>query len=277
MNEKCIKVDKSTSTNNINDNNYNNISKKRNKIFTYYFLGKSKINSNKHSSFYNLKKNNSFINFKNNNTFREINMKKQYSLPRYDSEKSDFFLKKKFKNNLKKNTISHKIIDINKEFIKKIKEEMEIMSSKPSFFTPQTTNNKKINFESKINEEKIKKKMEKINKISPLVFKKILKTKKKLPNLFKNIQNSVQNMNSSNKNKSINLNYILLLHNSTVRKSISQFKVKKYFFKQSLQLKDRPIFSASIKKNNNNPLNFSNKSSINFYKKSLINYNEVYL
>ena len=148
MNEKCIKVDKSTSTNNINDNNYNNISKKRNKIFTYYFLGKSKINSNKHSSFYNLKKNNSFINFKNNNTFRETNMKKQYSLPRYDSEKSDFFLKKKFKNNLKKNTISHKIIDINKEFIKKIKEEMEIMSSKPSFFTPQTTNNKKINFES---------------------------------------------------------------------------------------------------------------------------------
>jgi hypothetical protein len=119
--------------------------------------------------------------------------------------------------------------------------------------------------------------MEKINKISPLVFKKILKTKKKLPNLFKNIQNSVQNMNSSNKNKSINLNYILLLHNSTVRKSISQFKVKKYFFKQSLQLKDRPIFSASIKKNNNNPFNFSNKSSINFYKKSLINYNEVYL
>ena len=43
MNEKCIKVDKSTSTNNINDNNYNNISRKRNKIFTYYFLGKSKL------------------------------------------------------------------------------------------------------------------------------------------------------------------------------------------------------------------------------------------
>ena len=125
--------------------------------------------------------------------------------------------------------------------------------------------------------KKLKKKMEKINKISPLVFKKILKTKKKLPNLFKNIQNSVQNMNSSNKNKSINLNYILLLHNSTVRKSISQFKVKKYFFKQSLQLKDRPIFSEKKKKNNNNPFNFSNKSSINFYKKSLINYNEVYL
>jgi hypothetical protein len=102
MNEKCIKVDKSTSTHNINEKNNNNISRKRNEIFTYYFLGKSKINSNKHSSFYNLKKNNSFINFNNNNTFRESNMKKQYSLPRYDSEKSDFFLKKKFKNNLKK-------------------------------------------------------------------------------------------------------------------------------------------------------------------------------
>ena len=60
------------------------------------------------------------------------------------------------------------------------------------------------------------------------------------------------------------------MHNSTVRRSVSQFKVKNYSFRQSLKLKNRPFYSAYKERYHPFPNNG------NFFNNNM-NLNEVYL
>ena len=47
------------------------------------------------------------------------------------------------------------------------------------------------------------------------------------------------------------------MHNSTIRKSVSQFKVKDFQLKKSLKLKNRPLYPAYSRKANDEALTSS--------------------
>jgi hypothetical protein len=170
----------------------------------------------------------------------------------------------------------NRIVDINEEFIKKIKEEIESVESGRNASVSVSKRKTDISFKKKKNEN-----LKKICEISPFIYTKIIKSKEKLPILFKKFKDSFENnlMNNSKKKKSINLKSLILYHSSTVRKSFREFKVKNYSFKQSLQLKDIPLDSIYYKniKNKNKSLNISNDFSINIKNNSLLNYKGVYL
>ena len=176
-----------------------------------------------------------------NNPLLEIYTHKE-PLPNFNFKKkrnSKFFNKiSNVKCNVEKN-----VVDINKLLIHHLNQEMEIMNSKRSFSFNDKNNiikdSKRLNKSKEIKEKRI----EKICKISPLIFDKLKKTKKNLPFLFKNIQNSIEK-NEKKKTKIINLKEIVIMHNSNIRKSVSQFKVKNQSFRKSLKLKNRPIYST---------------------------------
>jgi hypothetical protein len=181
----------------------------------------------------------------------------------------------------KKNNNENKIIDINKEFIKSIREEIKLMNLKSNLSNNKSVKNKEIfTFDTIKKKEKNKENMKKIFEISPLVYTKIIKSKEQLPNVFKKINNSIEmNLTKSSKNRSVNLKYVLHLHNSTARKSLSQFKVKDYSIKKNIKLNHKSLYSFSKKKNNkiNNPSNLSNNSSLHFFYNPLINYKDFFL
>jgi hypothetical protein len=190
-------------------------------------------------------------------------------LPKFNLKKKD--KKIKFFSNINLNSDEKNVIDINKQLIQNLNDEMEVMNSKPEHFIPFNSTNNFHKIPIKNNEVQDKK-MKQIHKISPLIYEKLKKTKKNLPYLFKNIQNAIDNK-GINKNKNtavINLKDVLIMHNSTVRRSVSQFKVKNYSFRQSLKLKNRPVYSAY--KERFHPFTI-NENFIN----NTMNLNEVYL
>ena len=190
-------------------------------------------------------------------------------LPKFNLKKKD--KKIKFFSNINLNSDEKNVIDINKQLIQNLNDEMEVMNSKPKHFIPF---NSMTNFHKNTvkNNEVHDKKMEQIYEMCPLIYDKLKKTKKNLPYLFKNIQNAIDNK-GINKNKNtavINLKDVLIMHNSTVRRSVSQFKVKNYSFRQSLKLKNRPVYSAYKERFHPFPIND------NFINNTM-NLNEVYL
>ena len=190
-------------------------------------------------------------------------------LPKFNLKKKD--KKIKFFSNINLNSDEKNVIDINKQLIQNLNDEMEVMNSKPEHFIPFNSTNNFHKIPIKNNEVQDKK-MKQIHKISPLIYEKLKKTKKNLPYLFKNIQNAIDNK-GINKNKNtavINLKDVLIMHNSTVRRSVSQFKVKNHSFRQSLKLKNRPVYSAYKERFHPFPIND------NFINNTM-NLNEVYL
>ena len=190
-------------------------------------------------------------------------------LPKFNLKKKDE--KIKMISNIFLKNDEKNVIDINKQLIQNLNDEMEVMNSKPKHFIPF---NSMTNFHKNTvkNNEVHDKKMEQIYEMCPLIYDKLKKTKKNLPYLFKNIQNAIDNK-GINKNKnttSINLKDVLIMHNSTVRRSVSQFKVKNHSFRQSLKLKNRPVYSAYKERYHPFPNNG------NFFNNNM-NLNEVYL
>ena len=190
-------------------------------------------------------------------------------LPKFNTKKKD--KKIKMFSNLYLNNEEKNVIDINKQLIQNLNDEMEVMNSKPHHFIPFNSMNNFNKIPVKNNEVRDKK-IEQIYQMSPLIYEKLKKTQKNLPYLFKNIKNAIDNK-GINKNKnttSINLKDVLIMHNSTVRRSVSQFKVKNYSFRQSLKLKNRPVYSAYKERFHPFPIND------NFINNTM-NLNEVYL
>ena len=190
-------------------------------------------------------------------------------LPKFNTKKKD--KKIKMFSNLYLNNDEKNVIDINKQLIQNLNDEMEVMNSKPHHFIPFNSMNNFNKIPVKNNEVRDKK-IEQIYQMSPLIYEKLKKTQKNLPYLFKNIKNAIDNK-GINKNKnttSINLKDVLIMHNSTVRRSVSQFKVKNYSFRQSLKLKNRPVYSAYKERFHPFPIN---ENFIN----NTMNLNEVYL
>ena len=190
-------------------------------------------------------------------------------LPKFNIKKKD--KKIKMFSNLYLNNEEKNVIDINKQLIQNLNDEMEVMNSKPHHFIPFNSMNN-FNKISVKNNEVRDKKIEQIYQMSPLIYEKLKKTQKNLPYLFKNIKNAIDNK-GINKNKnttSINLKDVLIMHNSTVRRSVSQFKVKNHSFRQSLKLKNRPVYSAYKERFHPFP------SNVNLYT-NIMNLNEVYL
>ena len=143
---------------------------------------------------------------------------------------------------------------------------------------------KKIN--EKKNDENKKEKLKKISSLNPFLFYKIKDNNQKIPFQFKNITNYKNLINNNNKiqnelnnrfNKAVNLEDILILHNSTVRKSVSQIKVKKYFFKQSLKLKNRPVYNTFRERINKSSKEFYQNNKINNLYNIYNNVKDVYL
>ena len=190
-------------------------------------------------------------------------------LPKFNTKKKD--KKIKMFSNLYLNNDEKNVIDINKQLIQNLNDEMEVMNSKPHHFIPFNSMNNFNKIPVKNNEVRDKK-IEQIYQMSPLIYEKLKKTQKNLPYLFKNIKNAIDNK-GINKNKnttSINLKDVLIMHNSTVRRSVSQFKVKNHSFRQSLKLKNRPVYSAYKERFHPFPNN------VNLYT-NIMNLNEVYL
>ena len=165
------------------------------------------------------------------------------------------------------------IVDINKQLIQNLNYEMELMNSKPTSFIPFNKNHndniQQISTKLIKKSQNEEKKMERIYEISPLIYEKLNQTKKRLPYLFKKIQNKEPQRNKKKLN-SINLKDVLILHNSTVRRSVIQFKVKNHSFRQSLKLKNRPVYSTYKDRYHRVTTNS------NIYNKTT-NLNEVYL
>ena len=165
------------------------------------------------------------------------------------------------------------IVDINKQLIQNLNYEMELMNSKPTSFIPFNKNHndniQQISTKLIKKSQNEEKKMERIYEISPLIYEKLNQTKKRLPYLFKKIQNKEPQRNKKKLN-SINLKDVLILHNSTVRRSVTQFKVKNHSFRQSLKLKNRPVYSTYKDRYHRVTTNS------NIYNKTT-NLNEVYL
>ena len=158
------------------------------------------------------------------------------------------------------------------------------------FYDINNNNNNKKKNEKKINEKKNvenkKEKLKKISSLNPFLFYKIKDNNQKIPFQFKNITNYKNLINNNNKiqnelnnrfNKAVNLEDILILHNSTVRKSVSQIKVKKYFFKQSLKLKNRPVYNTFRERINKSSKEFYQNNKINNLYNIYNNVKDVYL
>ena len=105
--------------------------------------------------------------------------------------------------------------------------------------------------------------IERIKELSPGIIEKKINNQKRIPYLFRRIhsakmgiplevrnvykirekQNSMSEYYTKQK---INLEEVLIMHNSTIRKSVSEFKVQDFQFKKSLKLKNTPIESAYL-------------------------------
>lgn len=276
---KDLKLNEENNNNELSSN-INNFTKVTNRSFiclnSLYFNNEKKINND-------INLNN---NINKNNIYNDINKNNNFYRPFFQSIKKVRIRNTLFPNNLKnlgniikkKNNGESNIFDINKEFIKNIKEEIKLMNLKNNPSNIKSVKNKNIlSFDLIKKKEKEEENMKKISEISPLVYTKIIQSKEKLPNLFKKINHSIEtNSIKSSKNSLINLKYVLLLHNSTIRKSLSQFKVKNYSIKKSLKLNNKSLFSSSNKKQKNNSPHSSNKSVLNFFDNPLQNYKEFF-
>ena len=191
------------------------------------------------------------------------------------------------KNSILKYKSSNHIFDINKELIYNLNKQMNLFQKNNQklfhFYNSNDTykiKNKNNNNNNNDNNEKKKEKLKKISSLNPFLFYKIKDNNLKIPIQFKNItyyknllninnnNDNVQNELNNRFNKAVNLEDILILHNSTVRKSVSQIKVKKYFFKQSLKLKNRPVYNTfreRINKSRDYFYNQNNKINNNLY------------
>ena len=190
------------------------------------------------------------------------------------------------KNDLKFKSSNH-VFDVNNELINVLNKQMNLIQKNNQklfyFYDLNNNNNNKNKHIKKNNENENKKeKLKKISSLNPFLFYKIKDNNQKIPFQFKNItfyKNLINNNNNNNNknvqnllnnrfNKEVNLEDILILHNSTVRKSVSQIKVKKYFFKQSLKLKNRPVYNTFRER--------INKSSKEFYNQNNNKINNLY-
>ena len=272
--------------NNEVSSNINNFTKVTNRSFiclkkanSLYFNNEKKMNDD-------LQFNNNINNINDNNNVNNKNDDyfTSFFQPFNKVRNRNILFQSNFKNfgnkSGKKNHGESNIIDINKEFIKNIKEEIKKMNLKNNYSNIKSVKNKKIlSFDLIKKKEKEEDNMKKISEISPLVYTKIIKSKEQLPSLFKKMHHSIEsNLIKSSKNELINLKYVLLLHNSTVRKSLSQFKVKNYSIKKSIKLNKKSLYSSSGKSNNkiNNLPNSSSKSALNFFYNPLQNYKDFF-
>ena len=263
---------------NNNNNNFNNIINKRNKFNAInLFLIQDDRTVNEI--------NNPILSFSHKKAptpkFRSLSgLKKKINFDDYE------------KKNLKYKSSNH-VFDINKELINNLNKQMNLIQKNNQklfyFYDINNNNNKKKN-EKKINEKKNdenkKEKLKKISSLNPFLFYKIKDNNQKIPFQFKNITNYKNLINNNNKiqnelnnrfNKAVNLEDILILHNSTVRKSVSQIKVKKYFFKQSLKLKNRPVYNTFRERINKSSKEFYQNNKINNLYNIYNNVKDVYL
>ena len=177
---------------------------------------------------------------------------------------SSYPSKKSIIDNIPKEIQHENIININKELINNLNNEIASFSKRNCPISNKTF---QVNFFSKPKRDSSVKKnsfdiLEKLRVLSPIVADKKAKNHKRIPFIFKqmkltknhisanntiNINNSVNSKNNNDSHyekQKINLEDILIMHNSTIRKSVSEFKVKNFQLKQSLKLKNRPIYSA---------------------------------
>lgn len=166
--------------------------------------------------------------------------------------------------NIQNETPHEHIININKELISNLNNEITSFSKRNN---PTPSKTFQVDFFRKPHHDNSAKKnsfeiLEKLRVLSPIVAEKKAKNHKKIPFIFKkmkltknhisvnntiNINNSVNSKNNNDSHyekQKINLEDILIMHNSTIRKSVSEFKVKNFQLKRSLKLKNRPIYSA---------------------------------
>ena len=265
--------------NNNNNNNFNNIINKRNKFNAInLFLIQDDRTVNEI--------NNPILSFSHKKAptpkFRALSgLKKKINFDDYE------------KKNLKYKSSNH-VFDINKELINNLNKQMNLIQKNNQklfyFYEMNNNNNNKKKNEKKINEKKNdenkKEKLKKISSLNPFLFYKIKDNNQKIPFQFKNITNYKNLINNNNKiqnelnnrfNKAVNLEDILILHNSTVRKSVSQIKVKKYFFKQSLKLKNRPVYNTFRERINKSSKEFYQNNKINNLYNIYNNVKDVYL
>ena len=264
---------------NNNNNNFNNIINKRNKFNAInLFLIQDDRTVNEI--------NNPILSFSHKKAptpkFRSLSgLKKKINFDDYE------------KKNLKYKSSNH-VFDINKELINNLNKQMNLIQKNNQklfyFYDINNNNNNKKKNEKKINEKKNdenkKEKLKKISSLNPFLFYKIKDNNQKIPFQFKNITNYKNLINNNNKiqnelnnrfNKAVNLEDILILHNSTVRKSVSQIKVKKYFFKQSLKLKNRPVYNTFRERINKSSKEFYQNNKINNLYNIYNNVKDVYL
>ena len=184
-----------------------------------------------------------------NNIYRLVNLNpRKESLPIFKEKKKNEN-KKTFNTEFQNENIHNHIVDINKLFIHDLQNSININSnnnnitSKNNFY-PLSARERK-------NKKKILLKTfnENIRKLSPEISEKILINKKKLPVGYKNLKDNLDKNNNISFNKKINLRDILFFHNSNIRNSVSQFKVKNYNFHFNLKLKDKKSFNLTNKKN----------------------------
>lgn len=159
------------------------------------------------------------------------------------------------------------IININKELIKELNSEIRTFSKKKKpITTPKPNRSDGFNgfiirniepMTSKNNIEVI----ERIRLLSPYLATKKANNLKEIPFIFRQMKLNKKKEPKGNiinyERQKINLEDILIMHNSTIRKSVSQFKVKDFQLKKSLKLKNRPLYPAYSRKANDEALTSS--------------------
>ena len=179
------------------------------------------------------------------------------------------------------------IININKELIKELNAQMSTFTNQnmknPFWYNLYRPNNKKISNKQSLkqmssvfnqtnliqenNNNKIEV-IERIKELSPGIVEKKIINQKRIPYLFRRIQSAKMGIPFETRNiykirekqnsmseyytkQKINLEEVLIMHNSTIRKSVSEFKVQDFQFKKSLKLKNTPIESAFLNNRKN--------------------------
>ena len=175
----------------------------------------------------------------------------------------------------------HHIININKELIKGLNFQMNTFTNNklknPCWFScedncfpkhkhPISSLTEYNNFSLHIvnNKQMV---LEKLKQLSPRLADKKIKNQKRIPYLFKRLQSAKLGIPLKNKNKDypqnnekqnsvsnyyskqkINLEEVLIMHNSNIRKSVSEFRVKNFQMKRSLKLNNKSIENSYINK-----------------------------
>lgn len=177
------------------------------------------------------------------------------------------------------------ILDLNNQLINELNYEMDKFEGKTNLIDP--TDDKHLLYgkthkfynTNKVIEEQ---KLQKIKEINPYIFKKKQKCIKRIPYILKNNRPwsgmhkckdsingkffSQENMNEIEGKKSpkmkkddsftvsftkkkVNIEDVLAIHNSTIRKGFRQSKVSNSVFRQNLKLKNSHLFTPDIKSN----------------------------